>query len=284
MHLITMTSFISITAIIILINFLVSYKGFKDQLFYNKYSFIIDAIKLQKDYKRLITSGFLHVNWSHLIFNMIALYFFSSSLEAYIGIGNFLIIYLSGLIGGNLLSLFIHRFDSGYSSVGASGGVLAVMFSSIALLPGMRIGLFLLPVSLPGWVFGLAYVLFSIYGIRSRSNNIGHDAHLGGGLAGMLAAVLLYPSILLVNYFAILIIAVPAIAFILFIVYKPEALLIDNLFYKKSHYLTQEDKYNLSKRSKQKQLDDLLEKIHKKGMNSLSKSEKEFLEKYSKQR
>ncbi len=100
----------------------------------------------------------------------------------------------------------------------------------------------------------------------------------------MLAAVVLYPSILAVNYFAILIIAVPAIAFILFIVYKPEALLIDNLFYKKSHYLTQEDKYNLSKRSKQKQMDDLLEKIHKKGINSLSKYEKEFLEKYSKQR
>ncbi len=277
-----MTSFISITAIIILINLLVSYKGFRDQLFYNRYSFTIDSVKLQKDYKRFVTSGFLHVGWSHLIFNMIALYFFSSNLEALIGVGNFLIIYFAGLIGGNLLSLFIHRFDSGYSSVGASGAVLAVMFSSIALLPDMRIGLFLLPISLPGWVFGLAYVLFSIYGIRSRSNNIGHDAHLGGGLAGMLTAIVLYPSILAVNYFTILIIVVPAIAFILFIVYKPEALLIDNLFYKKSHYLTQEDKYNLSKRNKQKQLDELLEKIHKKGMKSLSQSEKEFLEKYSK--
>ncbi len=277
-----MNSFISITTIIILINFLVSYKGFKNQLFYNKYTFTIDGVKLQKDYKRLITSGFLHVSWMHLIFNMIALYFFSSSLEAYIGIANFLIIYFAGLLGGNLVSLFIHRFDSGYSSVGASGAVLAVMFSSIALFPGMSIGLFLLPVSLPGWFFGLAYVLFSIYGIRSRSNNIGHDAHLGGGLAGMVVAVLLYPSIFTVNYFTILIITVPAIAFILFIIYKPEALLIDNLFYKKSHYLTQEDKYNLRKRSKQKQMDDLLEKIHKRGINSLSQKEKEFLEKYSK--
>ncbi len=76
-----MTSFISITAIIILINFLVSYKGFKDQLFYNRYSFTIDAVKLQKDYKRLITSGFLHVGWSHLIFNMIALYFLAATLN-----------------------------------------------------------------------------------------------------------------------------------------------------------------------------------------------------------
>lgn len=274
-------AFISIAAIIILINFLVSYKGFKDRDFYRRYAFEIDAIKIQKDYKRFITSGFLHVNWTHLIFNMIALFLFSAGLESYIGSINFIIIYMAGLIGGDLLSLFIHRFDSGYSSVGASGAIMAVMFASIALMPGMRIGLFLLPIALPGWLFGLAYVLFSIYGIKSRSNNIGHDAHLGGGLAGMLTAIILNPSILAVNLITILIIALPAIAFILFIVYKPEALLIDNFFFKKKHYLTIEDKYNLSKRNKQLQLDDLLEKIHKKGMNSLSKREKEFLEKYS---
>jgi membrane associated rhomboid family serine protease len=275
-------TFISITGIIILINFLVSYRGFKDRSFYEQYNFRIDAVKTQKDYKRLITSGFLHVGWMHLIFNMIALYFFSGSLERYLGPLSFLIIYFVSLLGGNLLSLFIHRFDTGYSSAGASGAILGIIFSSITLFPGMGIGLFLLPISIPGWLFGLAYVLFSIYGIKSRSNNIGHDAHLGGGLAGMMVALLLYPSALAANYFTILIIAIPAIAFIFFIVYKPEALLIDNLFFKKKHYLTQEDKYNLSKRNKQKQLDDLLEKIHKKGMKSLSQQERDFLEKYSK--
>ena len=277
-----MPPFLSITAIIILVNFLVSYKGFKDHDFYRRYSFEINAIKIQKDYKRFITSGFLHVSWMHLIFNMVALFLFSSSLESSIGAWSFTVIYLAGLIGGDLLSLFIHRFDSGYSSVGASGAIMAVIFASIALMPGMSVGFFLLPISIPGWLFGLAYVLFSIYGIRSRSNNIGHDAHLGGGLAGMLVGIILYPSVLAINYVTILIIAVPAIAFILFIVYKPEALLIDNFFFKRKQYLTQEDKYNLSKRSRQLQLDDLLEKIHKKGMNSLSRKEKEFLERYSK--
>lgn len=276
-----MLSFISITVVIILLNFLVSYRGFKDRDFYRRYSFEVDPVKIQKDYKRFITSGFLHVSWMHLIFNMVALFLFSSGLESSIGPLNFSIIYLAGLLGGNLLSLFIHRFDSGYSSVGASGAIMAVIFSSIALLPGMSVGFFLLPISIPGWLFGLAYVLFSIYGIRSRSNNIGHDAHLGGGITGMLVGIILYPSILAVNYITILIIAVPAIAFILFIVYKPEALLIDNFFFKKKNYLTVEDKYNLNKRSRQLQLDDLLEKIHRKGMSSLSKKEKEFLEKYS---
>ena len=276
-----MLSFLSISVVIIIVNFIVSYKGFKDTDFFRRYSFEIDSIKIQKDYKRFITSGFLHVNWMHLIFNMVALFLFSGSLESSIGPLSFTIIYLAGLIGGDLLSLFIHRFDSGYSSVGASGAIMAVIFASIALMPGMSVGFFLLPISIPGWLFGLAYVLFSIYGIRSRSNNIGHDAHLGGGLAGMLTGIILYPSVLAVNYVTILIIAVPAIAFILIIVYKPEALLIDNFFFKKKHYLTQEDKYNLKKRNQQLQLDDLLEKIHKKGMNSLSKREKEFLDKYS---
>jgi membrane associated rhomboid family serine protease len=274
-----MNSFLPISFALIVINFLVSYKGFKDSTFYNKYSFRIDAIQY-KDYKRLITSGFLHVNWMHLIFNMIALYFFSGGLEGYIGPIRFLIIYFASLVCGNLLSLFIHRFDSGYSSVGASGAIMGIMFSSIALFPGMQMSLFFLPISFPGWLFGLAFVLFSIYGIRSRRNNVGYDAHLGGGIAGMLIAILMYPSSLVTNFFAILIVAIPAIAFIAFIVYKPEALLIDD-FFKRKKYLTQEDRYNLSKKSKQQQLDDLLEKIHKKGMNSLSKKERDFLNKYS---
>lgn len=271
----------SVSTILILLNLVVSYRGFKDRLFFDRYSFTIDAVSIQKDYKRLVTSGFLHVSWSHLLFNMFSLYIFSSSLESFIGPVNYLLIYASGLIGGNLLSLFIHRYSGDYSSVGASGAIFAIMFSAIAIFPGMDIGLFLLP-SIPGWLFGLIYVLVSIYGIRSRTNNIGHDAHLGGGLAGMLVAVLLYPSIIVQNTFALLVVAIPAIAFILFIIYKPQALLIDNYFFRKHHYLTMEDKYNLSRQSKQQDLDRLLEKIHKKGISSLSKKEREMLEEYSK--
>lgn len=271
----------SISGILIVLNIIISYRGFKDRFFFDKYSFTIDAVSTQKDYKRLVTSGFLHVSWTHLIFNMFSLYIFSSSLESYIGPVNYLVIYTAGLAGGNLLSLFIHRYHGSYSSVGASGAIFAIMFSAIAIFPGMNIGFFLLP-SIPGWLFGLIFVLVSVYGIRSRTNNIGHDAHLGGGLAGMLVAILLYPSIIVENAFTLLIVAVPAIAFILFIIYKPQALLIDNYFFKKHHYLTIEDKYNMRKRTKQQDLDKLLEKIHKKGMSSLSKKEKEMLKEYSK--
>ena len=270
-----------ITLFLIVTNFLFSYRGFKDQSFFYKFRFQVEQVMIYKDYKRLFTSGFLHIGWSHLIFNMIALYFFSGSLEQLVGSAEFMLIYVSGLIGGNLMSLLVHKNNSTYSSVGASGAVFSTMFSAIALIPGMSIGIFFLPISFPGWLFGLIYVLVSIYGIKSRSDNIGHDAHLGGALTGMMVAILLHPSALANNLVTILIIAIPAIAFIIFIMKKPEVLLIDNLYFKRNHNLTKEDRYNVQKRNKQEELDKVLEKIHKKGMNSLSEKEKKLLQELS---
>src|ERR1700755_683261 len=129
-----------ISLLLIIANVIVSYQGFKNSEFYNKYKFRVDAVLLYKDYKRLVTSGFLHVNWMHLIFNMLALFFFSGSLESYLGPVRFLLIYFLSLIGGDALSLFVHRNDGDYDSVGASAGVNGVIFAAIALFPGMQIG------------------------------------------------------------------------------------------------------------------------------------------------
>ncbi|WP_207497076.1 rhomboid family protein [Aridibaculum aurantiacum] len=272
---------IPISTIILIITVLVSYKGLKDHSFYDRYCFKIAPVIHYKDYKRIITSAFLHVSWMHLIFNMVALYFFSSSVELALGPVYYLIIYFSSIIGGNLLSMFIHRHHDSYSAAGASGAICGVIFAAIAIIPGMSVGLFLLPFSMPGWLFGLIYVAVSIYGIRSRRDNIGHDAHLGGGLTGMFVAIALHPSVITTNIVTILIVAVPAIAFILFIIYKPEALLVDNMFYRSNSFYTADDKYNLTKKQKQQALDDILEKIHKKGMNSLTAKEKMLLKEYS---
>jgi membrane associated rhomboid family serine protease len=272
-----------ISFILILANVIVSYQGFKNRFFYDKYKFRVDAILWHKDYKRLVTSGFLHVNWMHLIFNMVALYFFSGSLELYLGAIRFLLIYFLSLIGGDLLSIFIHRNDPDYDSVGASAGVNGIIFAAIALFPGMSLGLLFIPVSIPGWLFGLVYVLYSIYGIRSRRNNIGHDAHLGGALVGLIVAIIMQPSALINNTWAIIIIMVPSVFFIYMIITRPHILLIDNYFFKKhSDAITVDHKYNIEKINKQQELDRILEKIHKKGMHSLSKKEKQMLDDYSK--
>jgi membrane associated rhomboid family serine protease len=272
-----------ISLILIIVNVIVSYRGFKNSLFYNKYKFNVDAVWLYKDYKRLVTSGFLHVNWMHLIFNMLALYFFSGSLEVYLGAIKFLLIYFLSLAGGDLLSLFIHRNQGDYDSVGASGAVSGIIFASTALFPGMHIGLLFLPVSIPAWLFGLIYVLYSVYGIRSRRNNIGHDAHLGGAMIGLIIAIIMHPSALIYNTWAIVIIALPSLAFIYIIITRPHILLIDNYFFKKhSDAITVDHKYNIEKANRQKEIDRILEKIHRKGMKSLTHKERQMLEEYSK--
>jgi hypothetical protein len=212
---------------------------------------------------------------------MLALYFFSGSVEQTLGIAGFLMVYFGSLLGGHLLSLLIHRHDSGYNAVGASGAVGGVMFASIALFPGMSIYFFLIPI--PAWLYGLAYMLFSIYGIKSRKDNIGHDAHLGGSLLGMLVAIIMEPQALIENYWAILLIAVPAIAFIVFIILKPHFLLVDNFFYKHNrHHYSIDHRYNEEKYDRQKEVDRILEKIHKKGMKSLTQKERDTLNEHSK--
>src|SRR6476659_2196847 len=98
-----------ITFLIIIANIIVSYNGFNNRRFYNRLVFQVEKILVYKDYKRLVTSGFLHVNWMHLLFNMFTLYLFGGSLESNLHTPQFLLIYFSALVGGNLLSLYIHR-------------------------------------------------------------------------------------------------------------------------------------------------------------------------------
>jgi len=272
-----MTNSAIISLILIIINVIVSYKGFKNEAFFDGYKFEVDPILVQKDYKRIITSGFLHGSWKHLIGNMISLYLFSNIVELYLGSGKFLIVYFSSLIGSSLFSLFMHRNHGDYSAVGASGAVCGVIFASIALFPGMQIFF------IPSWLFGILYVLFSIYCIKSAKDNIGHDAHLGGAIIGMLVACALEPAAFLENYDTILIIAIPTIIFIYFIVTRPYLLLIDNLFFKKhENYYSIDHKYNADKNAQQREIDFILDKISKKGLQSLTKKEKEKLEKFSK--
>ena len=252
-----------------------------DHSLIDRYSFDVDQVKLRKDYKRLVTSGFFHVNWFHLIFNMLTFYFFSTGIAAVLGPLPLLWIYFAGLVGGNLVGLWMHRRHGSYRSIGASGAVYALIFASVALFPGMKISLFFI-ISLPTWVYGLLFLGFSLYGIRSKSDNIGHEAHLGGALVGMLIAIILYPSAVEENYLPILAVLIPLLAIIYIIVYKPQLMMVDNLYYKKSHNLTIDQKYNLEKKNQQVTIDKILEKIHRKGINSLTREEKHKLEEYSK--
>lgn len=269
--------------LIIALNFIMSYKAFSNIEFFDKYKFEVDKILIFKEYKRLITSGFIHVNWAHLLLNMFSLFAFSGMLENYLGGFSFLIIYFISLLGGNLLALFIHRNHSDYSAVGASGAVSGIIFASIALFPGLELGLLGLPISIPSWIYGSLYILYSIYGIKSNKDNIGHEAHLGGALTGMITAIIIQPNVLLSNLLPILLVTIPTIIFIYLVITKPEILFIDN-FYFKTHkkYYNIDHKYNEERVKKQNEIDSILDKINKKGIDSLNKKEKNKLDEYSK--
>jgi membrane associated rhomboid family serine protease len=267
--------------ILVIINVIVSYKGFTTQTFFDGYKFEVDAILKRKDYKRLVSSGFLHVNWQHLLFNMFSLYVFSDNIELVLGDGMLLFIYFISLVGGNLLSLLVHRHHGDYSAVGASGAVSGIIFAAIALQPSIGIGMFF--IYIPGWLYGIAFVAVSIYGIKSQKDNIGHEAHLGGAIVGMLAAIACQPEVLSYNYTAILLITVPAIIFIYLIITKPHILLVDNLFVKNNlPYYTIDQKYNAEKKLEADTIDAILDKINRHGINSLSKRERDILDTYSK--
>lgn len=272
-----------IILLLIVVNVLVSYKGFTNSQFYEGYSFEVDRILVNKDYKRLVTSGFLHVGWMHLIFNMMSLYAFSGAVASSLGAPEFLLIYFGSLVGGGLFSLLVHRHHGDYSSVGASGAVCGVMFASVALFPGMRISMFPLPIGIPSWIYALLFIVFSIWGIRSQKVNVGYDAHLGGAIVGMLLALILQPSALLENYAIILIILLPSVVFLYLIITRPELLFVDNLFHKthKDHYSI-DHRYNSERADQQQEVDRILDKIHRRGMRSLSRKERDTLEDYSK--
>lgn len=269
------------TLLLILANLLVSYQGFKDHRFLDKYAFEVDSILVQKDYQRLFTSGFLHVGWTHLLLNMLSLYAFADHLQAYLGRLHFCIVYVASLLGGNLLSLYLNRSNGDYSAVGASGAVCGVIFASIAVIPGIGIGFLGFGYSFPGWIYGVLFVLYSIYGIKSQRDNIGHEAHLGGALVGMAVGLAMHPQSLPFTYKPVLAVSLLSAGLLYLVLTRPHLPLLPftgGFFSKKGKNYTLEDRYNASKQERQKEIDRILEKVHKSGMGSLTKQEKEMLD------
>ncbi|WP_439152046.1 rhomboid family intramembrane serine protease [Winogradskyella sp.] len=206
-----------VTIVIIAANVITSLKGFDDRLFFEKYKFNVGSIR-RGEQIRMFSSGFLHVDTTHLLFNMLTLYFFADTVILELGQFNFIIIYIASLIFGNLLSLYFHKEEFWYSAVGASGAVTGVLYAAILLRPEMNLYMFFVPVPIPGYVFGIGYLLYSIYGMKNRIGNIGHDAHFGGAIGGYIVTLLLKPSLFKTDLGHIGLLAIPII--ILFVLYK----------------------------------------------------------------
>ena len=167
-------------------------------------SWILDPYRTKRhnDWYRFLTSGFLHADFTHLLFNMIAFYSFGRVVEdifAYAfgptnGLLWFLLLYLGGIIISDIPTYLRHRNDPGYRSLGASGGVSAVIFSAILFNPTGGLYIFPLPFEIPGFIFGFLYLGYSYYMSQRQGDNINHDAHFYGALYGIVLTLLLLPQ------------------------------------------------------------------------------------------
>ena len=196
--------------VIIAVTAYFSYRGFASTAFLNRYLFSTRDILENRQYYRILSSGALHADWVHLLFNMFSLYSFGSAIELLFGRVTFLATYLAGIIGGNILALILHRKEH-YLALVASGGVCGVIFACIFLLPGTSVQMFFIPIDIPANVYAVLFMLISYFGVRSQFGNIGHDAHLGGAIIGLLTATAFHPSIVPQNpvlYPAIIVLAI----------------------------------------------------------------------------
>lgn len=207
----------SILILIIVLNLVISFKGFGDLAFFRKYEFHIGSIRAGEQI-RMVSSAFLHADIGHLFFNMFTLYMFAPVVTEYLGSFSFLIVYLGSLIFGSLLTLLFHKDEYSYRAIGASGAVTGVLYSAILLQPDMSLYLFFIPIPIPAYVFGIGYLLYSIYGMKAKNDNIGHTAHFGGAIGGFVLTILKEPQMLTENTFMVILLAVPIV--ILFVMAK----------------------------------------------------------------
>ena len=200
----------SILIIIIVLNLIVSFKGFNDLYFFRKYEFHIGSIRSGEQF-RMISSGFLHADLGHLFFNMFTLFMFAPVVTSYLGDFSFLQVYAASLVFGSLLTLYFHKNDYSYRAIGASGAVTGVLYSAILLQPDMSLFLFFIPIPIPAYLFGIGYLLYSIYGMKAKNDNIGHTAHFGGAIGGFVITLVKEPQMLTENTFIVVLLAIPIV-------------------------------------------------------------------------
>ena len=190
----------SLTLILVIITSGISYYAFNnyslmDKLILNPYK-----VTKRKEYYRFVTSGFIHADFGHLIFNMLSLWFVGEGIERLFGMlfgasGSiyFLFLYIVGIIVSDIPTFLKHRNNSNYNSLGASGGVSAVLFAAILFAPTMTISLYFF-IKMKAFIFGILFLGYSFYEARKGTSYVNHSAHMYGAIFGMVFMAVVYPA------------------------------------------------------------------------------------------
>jgi len=198
------------TFVFIIITCIVSILSFNNEQLFSKLQFNPYQVYHRKEYYRLLSHGFVHADWMHLLVNMFVLYSFGTAVESYFGqleaagmmkYGKawFAFMYLAAIVFASVTTLKKHKDDIFYNSVGASGAVSAILFCSIFFNPWAKLGLyFVIPV--PAIIFGAGYLVYSQYMSKRGADNINHDAHFIGAVFGFL-----FPLLIKVSFISIFI-------------------------------------------------------------------------------
>jgi membrane associated rhomboid family serine protease len=184
------------TYVLLVVNIVASLVAFSQPAVFSALAFQVGPV-MDGQYYRLLTSGFLHGGIAHLAFNMMTLFFFGPALEHKSGLGRsgFLSVYFIALLAGNFWALFAHIDDPYYAAVGASGAISGVMIGVSLIAPFSKIYLFgALPI--PAILFAVGFIAYSATAPGWDQSNIGHEAHLGGAVAGLIVTIFLRPRVL----------------------------------------------------------------------------------------
>jgi membrane associated rhomboid family serine protease len=148
----------------------------------------------RREYWTAITSGFVHADLGHLLFNALTYWFFAFPIERVIGTPRFVALYFTGLLASDLGTYFKHRHDPQYACLGASGAILAVLFASIVYFPHQSIMIMPVPLPIPAPLFAVGYLIYTYYAAKRPRGRINQDAHFSGALAGLAFVALTDPG------------------------------------------------------------------------------------------
>jgi membrane associated rhomboid family serine protease len=245
-----------------------------------KYRFSSEAIRLRRQWVRLVSPAFLHANWGHFASNAITLFFFGRGLERAFGPDMLLGVFFLSVIGGSGLCLLLHRREE-YQALGASGGALGVLFACVFLMPGMSIMLFPLPIPIPAWFYAMGFLLYTLKGVHSPSGGISHEGHLGGLISGVLVAWMSRPALVQSQPILLVMVLGLSAAGVWYFHANPGRVPGFLRWHVK-------EKVNAYKRRRSQDqalhVDALLDKVAEQGLHSLTDRERKALEEASKQR